>query len=884
MSAPRTSRLIRFLVGLVVPRSEREYFLGDLEESVIREQGSGHDAERRSSSLRELAGAFQLLFGPRRKVPQQRRRNRGDNMLQELARDVRFGVRMMARSPGFTIVALITMALGIGANTAMFSVVNGVVLKPLPYPDAERIVFLMENNLSRGWNSFTIAPQTFLDWQEQNRSMELMAAYWSRTVTYTGGDRPERLAAYQVSEEYLEILGGEPVLGRGFVEEDMDPNREGVVLLDHGFWRESFGGDPDAVGRSMVLNGVPHTIIGVLPAGWRHPFNRSGMELLLPLRPQSWWGRQNHFLWGIARMKPGVTVERAQADLSAVAAALEAEYPGSNTGWGASVRSLDDVMVGEARPQLFILLASVGLVLLIACVNVAQMTLARGSDRGHEMAVRTALGAGRARVVRQLLAESLLLSLFGGTLGVLLAVVCLRGLFVGWPEILPRMQEIDLNGTVLFFTAGLSLASGLLFGLYPALSVAGSNLGEALRRTGWGVTGDSTRRRLRAGLVVVEVGLAVVLLVGSGLLIRSFLALQNEDPGFQAGGRLTAYTPLPNADYPAADDRRAYAEATLERIATIPGVESVAITTLVPVSGRDEIWGLQLEERPPRGPEDAISALLYRVSPGYFEMLGIPLRTGREFTRDDREGATRVAVVSESFGQTHFPGESPLGKRIRFGGEGSPFLEIVGVAGNVQHYRLGQTSMPQVYLPFSQRPDTDVNFVIKASVPPLSLVRAIRTEIQTVDPNMPLEGVRTLEQIIAEDTSNPRFRTMLLTSFGLTALLLAVVGLYGVMSYTVAQRSREIGMRMALGAQQSSILRLVYRDGVPLVAAGVVVGLGGALALTRVLQAMLFGVGVHDPGVFAAVPLLLVAVAAVAMLIPAVRATRVDPVKTLAPE
>jgi len=381
-------------------------------------------------------------------------------------------------------------------------------------------------------------------------------------------------------------------------------------------------------------------------------------------------------------------------------------------------------------------------------------------------------------------------------------------------------------------------------------------------------------------LVVVEVSLAVVLLVGSGLLIRSLVALQGEDPGFDVGGRLTLYTALPAAEYPTAAEWRAYGDATLERLASLPGVESVAITTLVPVSGRDEIWGLELEERPPRGPEDAISALLYRVSPGYFEMMGIPVKAGREFTRDDRDGTTRVAVVSESFVQTHFPEESPLGKRIRFG----DLVEIVGVAGNVQHYQVGQSSMPQVYLPFVQWPDQDVNFVVKASVPPLSLVRAIRTEIQAVDANMPLEGVRTLEQIIAEDTSTPRFRTMLLTAFGLTALLLAVVGLYGVMSYTVAQRSREIGMRMALGAQQSAILRLIYRDGIPLVVAGVVFGLAGALALTRVLQSMLFGVGVRDPGVFAAVPLLLVAVAAVAMLIPAVRATRVDPVKTLAPE
>jgi len=526
----------------------------------------------------------------------------------------------------------------------------------------------------------------------------------------------------------------------------------------------------------------------------------------------------------------------------------------------------------------------VGLVLLIACVNVAQMTLARGTARGHEVAIRTALGAGRGRIVRQLVAESLLLSLLGGALGVLLAAACLKGLSLGWSQFLPRTEEIGLHGTVLLFTIVLSVTSGLLFGLFPALSLARYTVNEALRRSGWSVTGDSSRRRFRSGLVVVEVGLAVILLVGSGLLIRSFLALQGEDPGFETVGRMTFYTPLSEADYPTADDRRAYAEAMLPRIAAVPGVESAAITTLVPVSGSDEIWGLELEERPPQGPDDAISALLYRVSSRYFDIMGIPLIAGRDLTWDDRSGTEWVAVVSESFAQTHFPGESPVGKRIRFGGDDSPFVEIVGVVGSVQHYDVGRDAMPQVYLPFAQWPDQDVNFVVKASVTPLSLVNAIRTEVQAVDPHIPLDAVQTLDQLIAGDMSAPRFRTTLLTAFGLTALLLAIVGLYGVMSYTVSQRSREIGMRMALGAQQSSILRLVLREGVPLVATGVVVGIAGALALTRVLESMLFGVGVRDAGVFVTVPLLLVAVSAAAMFVPAVRAMRVDPVKTLAPE
>jgi putative ABC transport system permease protein len=460
----------------------------------------------------------------------------------------------------------------------------------------------------------------------------------------------------------------------------------------------------------------------------------------------------------------------------------------------------------------------------------------------------------------------------------------LKALVVGWPQILPRMEEVEIDGTVLLFTVGLSLISGFLFGLLPALSVAGSNLGEALRKASWNVSGDSSRRRFRAGLVVAEVGLAVVLLVGSGLLVRSLLALQNENPGFDADDRLAFSTPLPDAKYPTIEEQRAYGEACLERLATIPGVESAALTTLIPVTGSDEIWGLAIEGRPPSSVDEKISVLTYRVSAGYFETMGIPVLMGRGFTRDDRDGAVEVATVSESFGELHFAGENPVGKRIRFGGEGSPFVEIVGVVDEVQHYQLGQSSMPQLYLPFPQRPDSNVNFVIKTSVPPLSLVGAVRTEIQIVDPDEPLVGIRTLEQIIADDISAPRFRTILLTAYGLTALLLAVVGLYGVLSATVAQRSREIGIRMALGAQYSTILKLILRDGVPLVLTGVAIGLAGAFSLTRVLASMLFGVRVHDPGVFAAAPLLLMVVATVAVLIPAFRATRVDPVKTLAVE
>jgi putative ABC transport system permease protein len=879
--------LARVLVRLLVPKADREYFLGDLEEATARDRMDGAAItclQRGRSVARELTGAIQLMRG-RRRAAQRSTRSRGDNMLQELMSNVRFGLRLMLRTPGFTVVALLTMALGIGANTAIFSLVNGVLLKPLPYPEAERIVYLMANNLQRGWSSFSISPLDFWDWQKMNRSTELLAAYRWTSVTYTGGDRPESMSALNVSEDYLPILGGEPVLGRGFSGEDLDPTREAVVLLSHGVWQSSFGSDPNVLGRSMTLDGEPTTIIGVVPDDWRH-IGSAQPDLLLPLRPAEWWyqARGSHFLRGLARTSNGVSQEQAQADFSSVASSLEAEYPESNDGWGAVVTPLDEVVLGGARPQLMVLLASVGLVLIIACANVAQMTLARASVRGQEMAIRTALGAGRARVVKQVLAESLLLSTCGGLLGLALAFGSLKALVLGWPEILPRLEEVNINATVLLFTAVLSLVSGCLFGLFPALSVAGSNIGDALRRASWNVTGDASRRRFRAGLVVAEVGLAVILLVGSGLLVRSLLALQNVDPGFETANTLAFSTSLPQSRYPTSDEQRAYGDASLERLEAIPGVESVAITTLIPISGQDEIWGLEIEGRPQNGVEDEISALFYRISPDYFDTMGIPVLSGRGLTQDDREGNLRVAVVSESFANQHFPGERSLGKRVRFGGEDSPFWEIVGVVGDVQHYSVGRISMGQLYLPFPQRPDNNVSFVLKSAVPPLSLVGAFRDAIQTVDPNQPLMGISTMEQLIADDLSAPRFRTVLLGAFGLTALLLSVVGLYGVLSYTVSQRSREIGMRMALGAERSAILKLVLRDGVPLVLVGVGIGVAGAFAMTRVLASMLFGVGVRDPGVFVGAPLLLMSVATVAVLIPAIRATRVDPVKTLAAE
>lgn len=862
--------LVGTVVRLLVPKDEREFFLGDLAESGRR------------VGLRELLGAAALRVSWSR-TPRNQAPRGGGGMLRQILLDLRFGFRMMLRNPGYTSVALVTMALGVGANTAMFSIVHGVLLKPLPYPEPDRIVLLQESNLSRGWASFTIAPPNFWDWQQRNRSLEVSAVFQPASAIYTGGDRPETVPVFRASDGFLEILGGEPTLGRAIAHGDLDPTAPPVVILSHGFWQRTFGGDPAILGRTMTLDGMTYTVVGVLPRGWR-AISRRPVDLIVPLRPEPSWytNRNSHFLYGLARLRPGVSVDQARSDLGSIAAALSQEYRDSNEGWGVTVTPLKEVILGPTGSQLVILMAAVGLVLLIACVNLANMALARATVRTRELAIRTAVGAGRGRVVRQLLVESVLLAAVGGAIGVILANVALGAFVTGWPALLPRMREISIDRTVLLFSLGLSVAAGVAFGLAPALSVTGTSLNEALRQGSHGIAGDRSRRWMRATLVAAEVGVAVVLLVGCGLLVRSFAALQAEDPGFQAENRLVLSTPLPRAKYASPDAQRRFGGAALARLRALPGVEAAALTSLIPLEGSDNIWSYWVYGSAAPADHGDGAALVYRVSGEYIQAMGLRLLAGRGIGPEDRVDGPPVVVISESLARRHFAGENPVGRRIRWGRSAEdPGVEIVGVVGDVQHYVLGRTSIPQVYLPFSQRPSGNVNFVIKASVPPSSLMHGVRAAVRAVDPDEPVAGMQNYDALVSGSISLPRFRTLIMSAFGLSALLLAVVGLYGVLAYSVSRRTQEIGVRMALGATRGSVAGLVVREGLPLVGIGLIAGMAGAFALSRILESMLFGVGARDPLVFAAVPFLLTAVALAAMLVPARRAARVDPMRTL---
>ncbi len=809
--------------------------------------------------------------------------------METLTKDLRYAVRMLLKGRMVTVIALLALTLGIGANTAIFSVINAVLIKPLPYPQPEQLVRVYEK--SPQFEQMSVSYLNFLDWQRESKAFEHMAVFRHQSFNITGGAEPERVNGRLISADFLATLGVRPAMGRDLRAEDDRRGAGPVVMLSHGFWQRRFGGDLNILDKPLTINGKDYTVVGILPASFKF---YSPVDLFVPIGVQddvSLQVRDFHpGLRVIARLRQGATLAEARDEMQGIAAALEQQYPASNTHQGVAMVTMHDDLVHDIKPVLLLLLGAVGLVLLIACANVANLLLARAAARQKEMAIRTALGASRWRIVRQLLTESVLLSAIGGGLGLLVAMWGTDALIALIPDTIPRADDIGLDARVMLFTLFISALTGCVFGLIPALHVSKPDLNEALKEGGR--TAATMRQGVRNALVVVEVGFALVLLIGAGLLIRSLMAVRNVAPGVNPQNVITMQIPLSSNVYDDATKVRNFFDHMLERLQATPGVQAVAITANMPFIGDDSEAPFWVGNGPRPAPEAIQWALMNPVSAGYAEAMGIPLKRGRFITRQDTKDTPHIAVIDEYMARDLFPGEDPVGKRMTIPGNDKmadiPF-EIVGVVGHVKHFGLdAQKEIPfQFYMPYVQIPDDFITgflgmgLVARTAGDPLAAVGPMKEAILTVDKDQPVTAVRSMEQVLADSLSQRRFTMLLLGLFAALALVLASVGIYGVMSYTVAQRTHEIGVRMALGARPADVLGLVVAQGMAIAGIGVGIGLAAALALTRLMSSFLFGVSATDPLTFIAIPLVLAGVALGACFVPARRATRVDPMVAL---
>ncbi|HEX8775383.1 MAG TPA: ABC transporter permease [Pyrinomonadaceae bacterium] len=808
--------------------------------------------------------------------------------MRTMLQDIRYGLRVLLKQPGFTLVAIVALALGIGANTAIFSVVNAVLLRPLSFKEPERLVAVWETNnqLSADMrNRNEVAPGNFLDWREQNQVFEQLAALVYANANLSGVDEPERIQSMLVTTNLFQALGVQPLMGRAFLPEEENINSQRVVILSHELWQRRFGGDPSVLGRTLTLNGNQTVVVGIMPPAFQLQFPvNTKVEMWMPLRlnPAD-AGRKAHYMYVLGRLKPGVSVSQAHAAMNGIAARLQEQYPETNAEKGANVVSLHKQLVGNVQPYLYLLFGAVGFVLLIACANVANLLLARVSARHKEVAIRIALGASRLRLIRQLLTESIMLAGLGGMLGLLLAYWGIDLLIALSPADVPRLEEIGLHGPVFAWTLLVSLLTGLLFGLAPALQASKPDLNEALKESGGRTTGGVGRSRLRNMLVVSEVALALVLLVGAGLMIRSFMRLQQTSPGFEPKNLLTMNISLPRQKYKEQQQANVFFEQLLQRVRAVPGVESVGGIDPLPLSDSNETTGVLVEGQPALAPADRPEVGSRNVTPGYFQTMRIPLLKGRPFTEQDREDAPPMVIVNEALARRFWPGEDAIGKRLGFeDDEGKQeWREVVGVVGNVRHERLDVEAKPEVYVPYRQLPRNFMTLVVRTSSEPANMIAAIRDQVLALDKDQPVFGIKTMEERLSKSVAQSRFIMMLLAVFSALALSLAAIGIYGVMAYTVSQRTHEIGIRMALGAQGGDVMRMVVRQGMTLAMAGVVLGLVAAFALTRLMTSLLYGVTATDPWTFGVVPVVLSTVALLAIIIPARRSTRIDPMEAL---
>ena len=798
--------------------------------------------------------------------------------------DIRYAVRKLSRTPGFTTIAAFTLALAIGATTAIFSVIDGVLLKPLPFRDPERVVRV--TNLRDGNRMVSSVPD-FLDIRAQSKSYASLAALDNQAMNLTGGSEPERISAARVGATFWSLLGVTPQVGRGFAPNEDSQSAARTVVLSDGLWKRRFGGDRRIVGKTIALDGNSFTVIGVAPAGFSFP-DRPDVWIPLvfaqdDLNPD---GRGAHWMGIMGRLAPNVTVTQATSELVTITRRLEEQYPESNTNMSGAVIPMQEYLVGDVRPALYVMLGAVAFVLLIACANVANLLLVRAASRESEMAVRTALGAGAWRLVRQLVIESVLLAMIGGVFGTLLALWGVDLLLSMAPNGLPRINEVTVNGSVLVFTAGVTAVTGVLFGLFPALHAARANVGGMLKEGMRGSSGGVASRRARNTLVMAEMALAVVLLVGAGLLIRSFSKLLAVDPGFRAERVVTFAIAAPDTKYGQYAQRRELVSNLVERMKRVPGAQGAAVVTGLPLSNIMMRTSAHIVGTPPERPGERKSTDVAMATPGYFTTMGIPLVAGRDFTDRDGSGAPVVSIVNQEFVKRYFPNENPIGKRIELGWDqdtastgGNMTLggEIVGVVANVKRRGLSQEVFPETYASYMQPTFSNFSVVVRSTADPSTVMAAIRAQMRELDRDLPLSDLRQLKELVAASVSRPRFYTTILGVFASIALILAAVGIYGVISYAVSLRTRELGIRIALGATGRQVSGLVLQQGVGLAIAGVAVGGAGAYWLTRLLSKLLFGVSATDPLTFVGVAALLTAIAAIASFVPARRAAKVDP-------
>jgi putative ABC transport system permease protein len=815
-----------------------------------------------------------------------------------MLREIKVALRQLAKTPGFTVIAVITVALAIGATTAVLSLVNGLLVRPLPYREPRQIVLLLQHFKSQNLDRIPVSPPEFTDYETRAHSFEKLGAFGYTNFNLAGEDRPERIAGAALTAGVLPLLGVSPIKGRFFQPEECTLGRDDVVIISARLWQRRFNSDPHIVGTKILLDGKSFTVVGVMPAAFDFPlqlFNLGNggqfggrVEIWKPLAftDDQMKARSSRSFFIVGRLTPGTSVAQAQAEIETINAQMRREHPDNYTqdnSFGGDVLPLQDLAVAGMRPALLILLGAVFLVLLIACANLTTMLLARAAAREREIAIRVALGAGRLRLLKQVFTESVLLALIGGVAGVLLALCGVELLKIIGAQTVPRLREVNVDLGVLAVTLAICVGTGIIFGLAPGLASARPELTEALKEGGRGTTQGTRRNRLRNGLVIAEVALALVLLSGAGLLIKSFVYLQNVNPGFNPRNALTFEISLPKMQYPDDASIVRFNNEAQRRIAALPGVQAAGFSTILPLAGTNSDWSFAIEGRPSDRNSPSPDEEKRQVSPDYFRALETPLLRGRLFTDADNADAPLVMIVNQAFAKKFWPNQDALGKRIAFDGtSGNPkWITIVGVVGDIRHFGLDIDAKPEMYVPFAQDSYFTTIYVVRSNQDPRTLVPAIQREIQAIDPALPLANVRPFENVIGDSVAPRRLSVVLLGVFAGVAVLLASVGIYGVMSFLVVQRTHEIGVRMALGAQRSDVLKLVLVRSLKLISAGTIIGLVVALMSTRTLRALLYSVSAFDAATFALVTILLGAIALAASYLPAMRATRADPMVVL---